>query len=95
MQRFGMHNDTTLTPNDIAEGYVRVFQFVHGYEPNVTHMGGYWYDVNGEVVHRGTLIREIFRLREIQAQQKQEREQRKASVSRSLIQRLIARIKHV
>jgi len=48
-------------------------------------MGGYWYQINGEIVHRTTLTSEMFRLRKLAQQQK--------PIERSIVQRLITRLK--
>lgn len=77
--------ETTLTPQDIADGYVRAYHTLHGVQPKVRHMGGYWYQVNGEIVHRTTLTRECLRLRQL-AQQKK-------PIEKNLVLRLIARLK--
>jgi hypothetical protein len=78
-------NDETLTPQDIAEGYMRSYHALYGRQPSVRHMGGYWYQINGEIVHRTTLTSEMFRLRKLAQQQK--------PIERSIVQRLITRLK--
>lgn len=82
-------NDKTLTPQDIAEGYMRSYYQLHGRQPKVQHMGGYWYRINGEVVHRSTLVHEIINLRQLI------KEQKKSGLPKGIIQRLITRIKAI
>lgn len=78
----------TLTPKVLIDGYERAFARVYGRPPSIQHVGGQWYYVNGETVHRLALIAEIGRLRE-QAQ----RAPRYQPEDRSVIQRLIARLR--
>jgi acyl-ACP thioesterase len=85
-------DDHTLTPEDIAKGYQRSYCALHGRTPRVIHMGGYWYKVNGEIVHRSTLIDETLRLKQIQREQKRARP---AKVEKSIVQRLIARLRAI
>lgn len=78
----------TLTPQIIIESYQRAFQQVHGHhQPGVIHVGGQWYRVGGELIHRITLLQEITRLSEIA--------QRKTfpNTDKNLIQRLIFKLR--
>jgi len=52
-------------------------------------MGGYWYKVNGEIVHRTTLIQEITRLRELR------RQQYKQKLDGNVLSRLIRKLRAV
>ncbi|MEM6529029.1 MAG: hypothetical protein AAF653_12095 [Chloroflexota bacterium] len=83
--------DQTLTPKDIAEGYQRSYATIHGRTPRVQHMSGYWYEVNGEIVHRSTLTSEIVRLKQLEREQKT----RKTQVERNVITRLIAKLRAI
>ncbi|MEO1443096.1 MAG: hypothetical protein AAFV33_22025 [Chloroflexota bacterium] len=83
--------DQTLTPDDIAEGYQRCYTAVHGRTPRVQHVSGYWYRVNGEIVHRSTLTTEIIRLKQLERDQTT----RKTHVERNVITRLIARLRAI
>lgn len=77
--------EKTITPQDIADGYTRHHEALYGYTPKIRHMSGYWYQVNGEIVHRSTLTAETLRLKQlVQKQQKTES---------GLVRRLIARLK--
>jgi hypothetical protein len=78
-------SDKTLTPQDLVEGYMRSYHALHGRTPRVRHMSGYWYNVNGEIVHRSTLVQEILHLRQTAHQRK--------PVERSIVHRIIARLK--
>ncbi|KXK23282.1 MAG: hypothetical protein UZ15_CFX003000658 [Chloroflexi bacterium OLB15] len=80
-------NDPTLPPRYVMDNYKRAYYNVHGREPAVRYMGNHWYHVNGETVHRLTLIEEITRLHEIGQVHKPVRPEK------SVIQRLIARLR--
>ncbi len=82
--------DPTLTPDIIVEGYERAYRRIHGREPQIRHIGGQWYYVAGETVHRITLLAEIMRLRELA-----HRENPYEAPNRSMIQRLIARLRGI
>lgn len=79
----------TLTPNAIIDNYRRAYKMVHNHEPHVNHISAEWYQVNGETVHRITLFAEITRLRGMAQQQ------RLANTDKSLVQRLIAKLRGV
>ena len=81
-------DDPTLPPRYVVENYRRAYAVVNGREPFVRYMGNHWYNVNGETVHRSTLMEEIARLRN--------QSQRRINVGKtekSVIQRLIARLR--
>ena len=80
-------HDPTLPPRYIVESYQRAFRSAHGRDPQVRYMGNHWYHVNGETVHRLTLIEEIGRLEQM------ERISQPPRMDKSIIQRLIARIR--
>jgi len=80
-------HDPTLPPRYVMENYKQAYYTAHGREPLVRYMGNHWYHVNGETVHRLTLIEEITRLHEMgQAA-------RPSRPDRSVIQRLIDRLR--
>ncbi len=81
--------DATLTPQIIAESYERIYLEVNGVPPTIRHVGGPWYYVNGETVHRFALMTEITRLQELAEVQ------RRARADRSVIQRLISRLRRI
>ncbi len=81
--------DATLTPQIIAAAYERAFREVYGRDPQIRHVGGQWYYINGETVHRFALLNEITRLRE-QAQQQQ-----RSKADKGMIHRLIARLRGI
>jgi hypothetical protein len=78
---------TTLTPRQIVESFFRAYKLVHNREAHVTHISGDWYRVNGEIVHRITLLGEISRLHHLAQRQ------RLINADRSVVQRLIARLR--
>lgn len=81
-------DDPTLPPRYVVENYRRAFTSINGREPFVRYMGNHWYNVNGETVHRSTLMEEIARLRSLS-----QRQNIKSSTDKSVIQRLIARLR--
>jgi hypothetical protein len=82
-------NDATLSPKHIVENYRHAYKQVHGKDPHITHVFAEWYQVNGETVHRVTLFGEISRLRGLAQQQ------RLATTDKSIVQRLIAKLRGV
>jgi len=80
--------DATLAPKHIVEHYRRAYKQVHGKDPHITHVFAEWYQVNGETVHRVTLFGEITRLRALAQQQR-------LTADRSIVQRLIAKLRGV
>ena len=83
-------DDPTLTPQIIVDHYIRIYHKVNGQQPSVRHVGGPWYVVNGETVHRIMLMTEIQRLHEEAHHQKTF-----APPNRSMIQRLITRLRGI
>jgi hypothetical protein len=81
--------DNTLTPDAIMENFRRAYKGVHGQEPVITHMFAEWYQVNGETVHRMAVFAEISRLRSLSQRQ------RVNTADRSIVQRLIAKLRGV
>jgi hypothetical protein len=57
--------------------------------PTVRHLGGQWYYVNGETLHRVALMTETKRLRDLV------KSQRQASAERNVITRLIAKLRGI
>jgi len=80
-------DDPTLPPRYVVENYRRAYTVVNGREPFVRYMGNHWYNVNGETVHRSTLMEEIARLRMMSQRQ------HIVKADKSVIQRLIARLR--
>ncbi|MCA9913962.1 MAG: hypothetical protein H6671_07350 [Anaerolineaceae bacterium] len=84
------NHDTTLSPQAIMESFYHAYRAVNKQEPRVTHMFAEWYQVNGETVHRLTLLNEISRLRGIANQQRLA-----SAADKSLIQRLITKLRGI
>jgi hypothetical protein len=84
-----MSDDPTLTPQLIVNAYQRVFEQANGRVPTVRHLGGQWYYVNGETLHRVALMTETKRLRDLV------KSQRQASAERNVITRLIAKLRGI
>ena len=83
-------NDPTITPDLIVSSYESAYRKVYGRMPRVRHVGGQWYYVGGETVHRVTLLTEIIRLRDLAREQSPY-----APPSRSMVQRLISRLRNL
>lgn len=83
--------DPTLPPRYLVEHFRKAYQGVHQREPMVRYMGNHWYYVNGETVHRTTLIEEISRLRDLS--QRQVIVKAKAEQNHNILQKLIAKLK--
>ena len=82
-------DDPTLPPRYVVENYRRAYNMINGREPTVRYMGNHWYNVNGETVHRSTLMEEIARLRNMSQRQTLVR------TDKSVIQRLISRLRNL
>ena len=83
------YGDQTLTPHNIVESYGRAYRKVHGRYPRVRHVGGQWYCVGDETVHRLTLVTETKRLHE----EARHLNAFATNPNRSVVQRLIARLR--
>ncbi|MEO8395346.1 MAG: hypothetical protein ABI700_20290 [Chloroflexota bacterium] len=81
-------DDPTLPPRYVVENYRRAYTVINGREPFVRYMGNHWYNVNGETVHRSTLMEEIARLRTLS-----QRQTIVANTDKGVIHRLIARLR--
>lgn len=77
--------NATLTPQLIADNYRRAFKQVNGRDPQIRHLGGPWYYVNGETVHRVAVLAEITRLRDLV--------KRPGMGDKGMIQRLISKLR--
>jgi hypothetical protein len=77
-------NTEQITPDHLINGYTRFYQTVHGRSPRVRHMGGQWFQVNGEIVHYKALMDEIGNLRVLA--------RKKTQPEKGLIKRLIGRL---
>jgi hypothetical protein len=81
-------DDPTLTPELIVHGYTRAYRKVYGRDPRIRHIGGQWYYVGGETVHRVSLLNETLRLHQMAPS-----ESSYATANRGMIQRLISRLR--
>ncbi len=84
------YDGATLTPRHIIDGFQAAYRKVYGRDAQVVHMFAEWYTVNGETVHRMTLFSEVARLNQLARDQAA---QRKPAPDRSMVQRLIARLR--
>jgi hypothetical protein len=64
----GVRPTARITPKNLTKGYRHFYQRVHGKAPHIRHMGGQWYNINGEIVHHRTLMEEVQRLRKLSRQ---------------------------
>lgn len=80
-------NAPEQTAEQILEDYARTFKLVHGQYPRVGYLSNQWFRVNGETVHRLTLMNEIERLRHL-AQRKHIH-----STDKGLVNRLISKLR--
>lgn len=81
------YDDPTLPPRYIVDYYRQAYARVHKREPQCRYIGNHWYNVNGETVHRAMLMDEITRLRMLA------QENSVSAADKSMIQRLIARLR--
>jgi hypothetical protein len=81
------NDDPTLPPRYVVDSFKRAFEHAYGREASIRYIGNHWYHVNGETVHRVMLMEEIIRLHELEQQKPPPR------AERSVIQRLIAKLK--
>ena len=81
------YDDPTIPPRYIVEGYRKAYSRVHSRDPQCRYIGNHWYNVNGETVHRATLMDEINRLRYLGQRGNGGR------ADRSAIQRLIDKLR--
>jgi hypothetical protein len=79
-------DDPTLPPRYIVETYRKSYESLYQCAPNVRYLGNHWYMVNGETVHRVTLMEEIARLRT--ENQKQDLLKTDKSIIKKLINKL-------
>lgn len=79
--------DHATPPRYVVENYRIAYVSANGREPAVRYMGNHWYYVNGETVHRLTLMEEISRLRAMPPKQPFRR------TDRNIVQRLINRLR--
>jgi hypothetical protein len=78
---------TRIKPEHVIMGYTRFYHEVYGRKPSVRHLGGNWYQVNGEIVFHRALILEIEHLRLIARKKRQP--------EKSLVTRLINRLRNL
>lgn len=88
-------DDPTLPPRYVIEHYRKAYLSVNGREPLARYMGNHWFKINGETVHRSTLMEEIARLRTLAQARAMAQAQSLQSSNKSIIQRLISRLKNL
>jgi hypothetical protein len=81
------YDDPSIPPRYIVEGYRQAYRRIHDREPQCRYIGNHWYNVNGETVHRATLMDEIARLRGLA------RRPYVINADKSVVQRLIAKLR--
>ncbi|GEM_PF-529229 len=96
-----VYDDPTLPPRYVVEHYRKVYHTLYRREPLVRYMGNHWFYVDGETVHRKTLLDEIARLRALtqQAQTQQRVSQLRydsaTKKDKGVIKRLIDRLRNL
>jgi hypothetical protein len=85
-----VYDDPTLPPRYIVEHYRKAYSNLYRRDPMVRYMGNHWYYVNGETVHRKTLLDEISRLRDLS-----QRQTLRLNGDKTLIQRIIAKLRNL
>jgi hypothetical protein len=83
----------TLPTDQVLFDYFHAHRLMYGQEPRIHYLGNQWYQLNGEPVHRTVLIREIDRLRGLYEIQQPAPRGRAASYPRSVIQRIINKLR--
>ena len=78
-----------VSPQSLIKNYEQVFRMAYGRDPRARHIGGQWYYVNGETVHRVALMAETSRLRHLA----EARNPFNVVPTKSLINRLITRLR--
>jgi hypothetical protein len=89
MTTVSQNDNETLhpTPIQLVENFAQAYKLVHSRDAHVIHVSGDWYRVNGETVHRLTLLGEITRLRHLA------QKQRLLNADKGMLQRLITRLR--
>ncbi|MDK3158909.1 hypothetical protein FBR02_19105 [Anaerolineae bacterium CFX9] len=77
-----LRDEPMFPPRYMVDTYRQAYASVHGRDPSVRYMGNHWYSVNGETVHRATLMEEITRLRDLSEQARRPRWQDKGVINR-------------
>ncbi|MFN8371610.1 MAG: hypothetical protein U0694_01850 [Anaerolineae bacterium] len=88
----GYHTATTA---DLVTEYTDAYEQANGWKPRIEYKGNGWYQVDNEVVHRSTLLQEIGRLRTQYREQKAQEESYEAQRKKSLISKLIAKLRKI
>jgi hypothetical protein len=82
-------SEATLSPEMIIQSFQHAYKQVHGRTPHVIHQFGEWYQVNGEIVPRSTLLAEAVRLGSFA------HKKRLQATDKSLVNRLIAKLRGI
>lgn len=88
----GYHTATTA---DLVSEYTSAYEAANGWKPRIEYKGNGWYQVDEEVVHRSTLLQEIGRLRTQTRLLKEQEESYESQRKKSLISKLIARLRKI
>ena len=77
----------TLTPQIISDSFRRAYKDFYGRDVHVIHCAAEWYQVDGEYVHRMTILQSLEHLREMLRARSTRDDKRNA------VRRLIAKIR--
>lgn len=89
LQQSMVASTDNFVPQSLIKDYEQVFRMAYGRDPRVRHIGGQWYYVNGETVHRVALMSETSRLQHLA----EARNPFNVVPTKSLINRLISRLR--
>jgi hypothetical protein len=82
-------DDPHLPPRYVVEQFTRAYDSAYNCKPSIRYMGNHWYSVNGETVHRVTIMQEIAHLRDLSSRRQL------INTEKSLIHRIIDRLKRL
>jgi hypothetical protein len=85
-----MSDDQTLTSHVIEQAFIAAFMNLYQQTPQVRHVGGQWYYVNGETVHRFALMEQTALLESMYNERQAQERSRK-----SIVHRLISRLRAI
>jgi hypothetical protein len=80
---------TVESPETVIKNYTYAHWLVYGSEPEMHYIGNGWYRINGEMVHHRLITEETDRLRDLA------RQKRLNGRNRSMVQRLIDRLRSI
>lgn len=83
------YEEAPPTPEDIAQEYVHLYKMVHGQTPTIRCVSKQWFYIDGQTVHYRVVTDEIRDLRQ------HARHLHKQRTDKSLVKRLINRLRRM